>query len=154
MAGIMIQEWLRMLGMPASSRPMPFGALNHQVKGRRQFDLFVLGYGNLSLDPDYLRNFFHSGNDKPMGLNTSGYGNLDFDRIADESSRAMDQKRRRELVWQMQRIITRDIPFFPLYNPNLVEAVRTDSFEGWVQMVGGIGNTWSFCQIRPKMLAK
>lgn len=79
----------------------------------------------------------------------SGYKNLEFDRIADESSRTMDVERRRALIREMQQIIMRDIPYFPLYNPKLVEAVRTDKFQGWVEMLEGIGNTWSFCQIKP-----
>jgi hypothetical protein len=37
-----------------------------------------------------------------------------------------------------------------LYNPKIIEAVRLEGFTGWVEMLGGIGNTWSFCQIRPK----
>ena len=28
------------------------------VKGKREFQSFVLGYGKLNLDPDYLRSFF------------------------------------------------------------------------------------------------
>jgi ABC-type transport system substrate-binding protein len=149
MAGMMVQEWLKEIGIPASARPMAFSSLIRQVKSRHQFDLFVLGYGRLSLDPDYLRNFFHSNNDRLRGWNMSGYKNLEFDRIADESSSAMDMERRRALIREMQRIIMRDIPYIPLYNPKLVEAVRSDKFQGWVEMLGGIGNIWSFTQIRP-----
>ena len=150
MVGIMIQEWLRMIGIPVLARPMGFSSLMDQVKRRRQFDLFVLGYGNLSLDPDYLRNFFLSRNDRPRGWNMSGYHNPEFDKIADESSHTMEVDKRRALIWEMQRIIMRDIPYIPLYNPNLIEAVRSDRFTGWVKMLGGIGNTWSFCTIRAK----
>jgi ABC-type transport system substrate-binding protein len=150
MTGIMIQEWLRMAGIPARSKPMTFSSLTQQVNAYHQFDMFVLGYGNLSLDPDYLRNFFHSSNDRKRGWNASGYHNPDFDRIADESSRTMDIDKRKELIGEMQRIIMRDIPYLPLYSPKLVEAVRKDKFTGWVKTLGGIGNTWSFCQIRAK----
>jgi ABC-type transport system substrate-binding protein len=150
MTGIMIQEWLRMAGIPARSRPMAFSALTQQVNAHHRFDMFVLGYGNLSLDPDYLRNFFHSSNDRPRGWNASGYRNPDFDRIADKSSRVMEADARRELIWGMQRMIMNDIPFLPLYSPKLVEATRSDRFTGWVQMLGGIGNLWSFCRITPK----
>ena len=150
MAGIMVQEWLRMVGIPVVSRPMALGALLQRVKaGRHDFDLFILGYGQLSLDPDYLRNFFHSANDKHRGWNMSGYRNPEFDRIADASAREMDGQKRRALIKEMQGMIMRDIPYLPLYNPKLIEAVRKDHFEGWVRMLGGIGNTWSFCRIRP-----
>jgi ABC-type transport system substrate-binding protein len=150
MTGIMIQEWLREVGIPATARPMAFGALFHQVRALHDFDLFVLGYGQLSLDPDYLRNFFHSGNDRPRGWNMSGYRNSEYDLIADESSRMLDFEKRKKLIWKMQEIAMTDIPYIPLYNPKHIEAVRRDHFEGWVQMLGGIGNTWSFCHIKPK----
>ncbi len=150
MCGMIIQEWLRAMGMPAFSKPMAFGSLIQQVKTRRDFDAFILGYGNLSLDPDYLRNFFHSRNDKPKGWNMSGYKNPEFDRIADLSAGTMDRDKRRALIWQMQKIIMNDVPYIPLYNPKLVEAVRSDRFTGWVEMLGGIGNIWSFCRLRPR----
>ena len=149
MVGIMIQEWLKMLGISVTSKPMPLGSLIQQVKTRHDFDLFVLGYGNLSLDPDYLRNFFISKNSKPKGWNTSGYNNPRFDRIADASADAMNREKRRQLIWEMQVILMNDLPWLPLYTPKLAEGVRGDRFTGWVNMVGGIGNRWSFCSIKP-----
>jgi ABC-type transport system substrate-binding protein len=146
----MIQEWLRMVGIPAYARPMGFAALTDHVMRHHEFALFVLGYGNLSLDPDYLRNFFHSTNNRPGGWNASGYHNPEFDRMADRSARTMGLEERRKLVREMQRIIMRDIPYLPLYCPSLVEAVRMERVRGWVQMLGGVGNIWSFCQLKPK----
>lgn len=150
MSGMMIQEWARMLGMPAYSRPMAFKALLDQVKGRHKFDAFILGYGRLSLDPDYLRSFFISRDDKPRGRNMSGYKNPHFDEIADKSASTMDRDKRQALIWEMQKIIAEDAPYVPLYNPKLVEAVHKARFKGWVEMLGGIGNMWSFCQLKPK----
>ena len=48
MSGMIIQEWLREVGIPTSSKPMSFGALIQQVSVRRDFDAFILGYGRLS----------------------------------------------------------------------------------------------------------
>ncbi|MCP4683682.1 MAG: ABC transporter substrate-binding protein [Desulfobacterales bacterium] len=151
MAGMIIQEWLRAVGMPAYSKPMAFGSLIDQVKTRREFDSFILGYGKLSLDPDYLRNFFHSRNDKVKGWNMSGYCNPEFDSIADQSAGSMDRAERRKMIWDMQKIILNDVPYFPLYNPKLVEAVNKERFGAWVEMLGGIGNIWSFCQIKRRL---
>ncbi len=148
MCGMMMQEWLRMLGIPAYSKPMAFGALIEQVKVRRDFDAFILGYGSLSLDPDYLRNFFISTNDRPRGWNMSGYNNPAFDKIANQSAETMNRDERRKLIWEMQKIVMGDVPYMPLYNPKLIEAARKGKFTGWVQMLGGIGNLWSFCQLK------
>ncbi len=147
-SGTMIQEWLREIGMPAMARPMEFGALIQQVKVRRNFDAFILGYGRLPLDPDYLRSFFHSRNDRPRGWNISGYHNPEFDRLATAAQREMDPEKRRRLVFAMQAIIAADVPYLPLYLPTLNEAVRTDRFTGWVPMLDGIGNRWSFCLLK------
>ena len=149
MSGMMIQEWLKALGMPVLSRPMAFGALLTQVKGRHEFDAFILGYGRLSLDPDYLRNFFHSANDKQRGWNMSGYKNPEFDRIAEKSASEMNREQRKKLIFKMQKIIMADVPYIPIYNPALIEAVRKDTFRGWVETLDGIGNLWSFCLVKP-----
>jgi len=61
----------------------------------------------------------------------------------------MDQGKRKELLWEMQRILLEDVPYIPLYNPNVLEAARMDRFSGWVEKVGGIGNIWSYCVVRP-----
>ncbi len=149
MSGMMIQEWLRDLGMPALSRPMAFGALLTQVKERHEFDAFILGYGKLSMDPDYLRNFFHSANDKIRGWNMSGYNNPEFDRIAEKSASEMNPEQRKKLIFKMQKIIMEDVPYIPIYNPALIEAARKDTFKGWVETLDGIGNLWSFCLVKP-----
>ncbi len=148
-SGLMIQEWLRELGMPAYARPMSFSAMLDQIKGHHDFDAFILGYGRLRLDPDYVRNLFHSDNDTSRGWNMSGYHNSTFDQLADRSTFEMDPFKRQELVIEMQRLIARDLPYIPLYKPSVVEAVRTDRFEGWVDMLEGIGNIWSMCQVKP-----
>jgi ABC-type transport system substrate-binding protein len=154
MSGMIIQEWLRKMGIPAIAKPMAFGALLEQVKVRHQFEAFVLGYGALSVDPDYLRNFFHSREDRPRGWNMSGYRNADFDRMADESAKSMEPDKRQKLIWEMQRMLLQDIPYIPLYNPELIEAVRKSRFNGWVDMLEGIGNTWSFCSLKPNKSMK
>lgn len=149
MSGMMMQEWLAQVGLTATARPMAFGAMLEKVKGHHDFEAFVLGYGNLSLDPAWVSAFFVSKNAGKGGWNMSGYHNPRFDALAEQSARALNPEERRELVLQMQRIIQDDVPFLPLYNPLLVEAARNDRFQGWVPMVGGIGNLWSLCQLRP-----
>lgn len=150
MVGVMVQEWLVQVGIPAFARPMAFGALLERVKNQHEFDMFVLGYGNLPLDPGWLGAFFLGENDRPRGWNMSGYHNAEFDALARQAGRAMDPNERRPLVLEMQRILMKDTPFLPLYNPTLTEGLRQDRFAGWVEMVGGVGNLWTFCQLTPR----
>lgn len=153
-SGLIIQEWLRELGMPAYARPMSFGALLQQVKERHDFDTFILGYGKLPIDPDYIRSMFYSKFDRPRGWNMSGYRNPEFDRLANASRKVIDPNQRRELIWDMQLLISRELPYLPIYKPALIEAIREDRFHGWVPMQDGIGNIWSFCRLRPTTLEK
>lgn len=149
-AGTMIQEWLRDMGMPAFAKPMSFNSLIDTVKGNREFDAFILGYGKLNLDPDYLRSFFYSKNDRPRGWNMSGYKNPAFDKIADNQRSLIDIKARKKMIWEMQKILLEDVPYIPLYNPHIIEAVSINRFNGWVEKVDGIGNIWSLCMVKPK----
>jgi ABC-type transport system substrate-binding protein len=150
MSGMIIQEWLKEIGIPVSAKPMAFGSLIQQVSYQHDFDAFIMAYGRLDLDPDWVRKFFHSGQDKKRGGNKAGYRNPDFDRIADESAATMDKEKRQKLIREMQRIVLRDVPYIPLYTPDLIEAVREDKFTGWVETLEGIGNIWSFCELKPK----
>lgn len=154
MSGLIIQEWFRELGLPAYARPMSFGALLQQVKERHDFDTFILGYGKLPIDPDYIRSMFYSKFDRPRGWNMSGYRNPEFDRLANASRKVIDPEQRRELIWDMQLLISRDLPYLPIYKPALIEAIREDRFHGWVPMQDGIGNIWSFCRLRPTIPEK
>ncbi|MCP3876375.1 MAG: ABC transporter substrate-binding protein [Desulfobacteraceae bacterium] len=148
-AGTMIQEWLRSMGMQAFARPMAFNSLIDAVKGKREFDAFILGYGKLNLDPDYLRAFFYSKNDRPRGWNMSGYKNPEYDTIADSQRSLIDVEKRKKLIWEMQEILIEDVPYIPLYNPHIIEAVSKDRFSGWLEKVDGIGNIWSLCMVKP-----
>ncbi|WP_459917660.1 ABC transporter substrate-binding protein [Desulfocicer niacini] len=148
-AGMMIQEWLREIGIPAFAKPMAFSALLDKVKGKHDFDAFVLGYGKLNLDPDYVRTFFYSKNDKPRGWNMSGYKNPVFDTLADAQRLEMDKDKRRALLLEMQQILLDDLPYIPLYNPDMLEVSSRKRFDGWVESLEGIGNLWSLCMVKP-----
>ncbi len=79
----------------------------------------------------------------------SGYVNPEFDRLAEAQRVEMDLEKRRTMIWQMQEMLLDDLPYLPLYNPHIIEAVLNERFTGWVQRVDGIGNIWSLCLVHP-----
>ena len=147
--GKTIQEWLSEFGIPVSWQTMPFGSLLHKVKFKREFDMFIMGWRGLSLDPDYLRRFFHSSYDAPNQWNYTGYNSAEFNRLAELQAETLDLKERRRIVLRMQNLLSTDLPCIPLYIPHRMEGIRTDRFTGWVKQVGGVGNIWTFCLLRP-----
>ncbi len=148
-AGQFIQEWLSNFGIPIFWKPIAFGALIQKIRKERDFDIFVMGWGNLSLDPDYLRRFFHSTYDRPNGWNYMGYRNAEFDRLADLQAEAMDVQERRRIVLALQDRIMKDLPYIPLFVPMILEGMRTDRFTGWIKTLGGVGNSWTLSMLKP-----
>lgn len=144
----LIQQWLKGFGVPVTWRPLSFGAMTRKVRDHA-FDLFVSGWGALGRDPDYLRSFFHSRGDRPGGKNMVGYHNPQFDHSADLQAVTMNLQKRCELIFRLQEILMHDLPYIPLYVPMNLEGVRADRYQGWVTMPGGIGNLWSFIQVKP-----
>lgn len=148
-SGQIIQEWLRDFGMDISWEPMTFGALLHKVRNERDFDMFIMGWRDLSIDPDYLRRFFHSSYDSPNEWNYTGYHDAEFNRLAELQAQTTDIKERRKIVMDLQSRLMMDLPYVPLFVPHRMEGIRTDRFEGWTTRVGGVGNIWTFCLLKP-----
>jgi ABC-type transport system substrate-binding protein len=136
-------------GIPIFWKPIAFGALIQKIRKERDFDIFVMGWGNLSLDPDYLRRFFHSTYDRPNGWNYMGYRNAEFDRLADQQAEVMDVQERRRIVLALQDRIMKDLPYIPLFVPMILEGMRTDRFTGWIKTLGGVGNSWTLSMLKP-----
>ncbi len=147
-SGLLIQEWLREAGIPVTSAPTSFGDIVNKVNTEWNFDTYLLGW-RLSLDPDYMRTFFHSKEIVQDGYNSMGYSNPAFDRLADRSAKELNEEKRRKLIFEMQEYIIREAPYIPLYTSTLIEAYRRDRFTGWVNQLDGIGNGWSFLFLKP-----
>jgi ABC-type transport system substrate-binding protein len=147
--GRILREWLEDFGIPVSWKPIAFGGLIHKIRNERDFDLFIMGWRNLSLDPDYLRRFFHSSNNRPNKWNDTGYNNAQFDSMADRQAKTIDLETRRGIVVDLQTQLMIDLPYIPLFVPHRLEGIRTDRFEGWTTGGGGVGHLWTFCLLRP-----
>lgn len=81
--GKRIEEWLNQFGIPILWNIMPIRSFIRWVRSNREFDIFILGWRGLSLDPDYLKRFFHSAYDVLNQWNYTGYHNKEFDRLAE-----------------------------------------------------------------------
>ncbi|MEW6096007.1 MAG: ABC transporter substrate-binding protein [bacterium] len=148
MCGMFIQEWLKQIGIPASAAPTSFGDIINKVMTEWDFDVFILGY-RLSLDPDFMRTFFHSKEVVKDGDNPMAYINPEFDKLSDASAKEMVRAERKKLILKLQDFIIKEAPWIPLYTMLQIEAYRNDRFTGWVNQLDGIGNGWSFLFIKP-----
>lgn len=58
--------------------------------------------------------------------NSSRYSNPEMDRLIDEAKAELNDDRRRELYYEIQRLAQDELPVIPLYNPLLVVAMRPE----------------------------
>lgn len=95
-------------------------------------------------DPDGLLYFFHGG---PLGFGNviSGYDNDDFDALAEEAAATADLDDRRELIDQLQGMLSEDVPVITMAYIDGVYAFRHGMYDNWVSDPGhGVFNKRSF----------
>jgi len=143
----MVQKWLQDLGASIRIRMQPMGDAMERLKSNT-FEMVIMGWTRLSDDPDYLRTFFHSREAEPHGRNYPRFRNSAFDDLAGRAYGEVDLDERKKLVFEMQELIARELPVIPLYAMSRMEAVRTDRSKGWIRSPGGIGNLWSFLNLK------
>lgn len=140
MSGMLIQEWLREIGVQATAKPTSFATIVQKVNTEQDFDAFILGW-ILGIDPDYMRVFFHTNQTMPEGYNPMGYSNPAYDALVDSSARECDVEKRRELIFKAQEMIMEELPYVPLYFRDEIEAYNSATFTGWFEDLGGIGGS-------------
>jgi len=143
-----IQRWMSQLGIDARVRPISFAEIVTKVFDRQDFDCFILGW-SLGIDPDYLRVFYAGRFDQAGSYNAYGYHSERFDILAKQAMLEADRDKRQQLVYEMQEILREDLPVYPLYTSDVIEG-RNDTFEGWHNDLGGIGNLFSYVLIKER----
>ncbi|MCK4455680.1 MAG: hypothetical protein KAU99_04970 [Thermoplasmata archaeon] len=102
------------------------------------FDIH-LAADKLPLEPAAIR-------DIPM---LAGYDVLHPEIMAalDAADDELDVATRQMYVHQALGLISELVPFAPITSYDAIEAYNRTTFEGWVSMVGGINNFWSFTNL-------
>ena len=113
---LLIEQWLNQAGIPAEAILTDFGEIIQAVFTDRDFDMWILGWG-LSPYPDYLATFFTTDDQNAGGWVNEEYEALAAEFPADQALAERDLARARELAFQMQAILARELPYIILY-PN------------------------------------
>jgi peptide/nickel transport system substrate-binding protein len=87
------------------------------------------------------------------GWNQSYYDNPKFDELLDNYLAETDMAKRKEYSFKMQQMIAEDLPYAIMLRPDIIDPVRIDKWQGYVQTMGGVItwiNPWTMFNIKPK----
>jgi peptide/nickel transport system substrate-binding protein len=94
------------------------------------FDIMIWGWA-WGPDPEGPLSVLRT-SDIATGSSETGYANPQFDDLYVQQSTELDPQKRREIVWEMQKIIFDDVVYIIPYYQQDVQAYRKDRFQGWL----------------------
>jgi len=147
-----IEQWAREIGIPIKANLTGFNVIVDKVWAPDGFnyDMYILGWslGDPAF-PDYLFYFWHSAMDFIDGFNTPGYRNPEFDELAEAFLSAQSVEEGRPLVFRMQEILARDVPYIILFDSPIVEAYRVDKIAfPYTEVLGGLQFVWPLTTVK------
>lgn len=100
------------------------------------FDVILWGWGS-DPDPAFLLSVMTT-QEIPTGTSETGYSNPAYDELFAQQAVELDQEKRRDIIWEMQKIVHDDVVYIiPFYAAN-VQAFRNDRFQGWITDAGKV----------------
>ena len=124
--GLYIDQWANDIGIPVSAELTGFSEMVDRIFGPTDWDMYILGWVNLSTYPSYIVDFFESSGDSATGgYNIPGYTNADFDTMANQFRAAADLDDAADKAREMDAMIARDVPYVVLFTTPIFEAYRT-----------------------------
>jgi peptide/nickel transport system substrate-binding protein len=128
-AGV-IQNYLKEVGIPVSIETAELNTLFDQLKNG-QFQIFYGQWVGGNQDPIFYKDLFATSEiptQDRASRNRSRYSNKELDALLDEALNTFDREKAVGLYHQVQEIVSRDVPVFPLwYQANIVIARKNVS---------------------------
>lgn len=144
-----VRDWLEDIGITIKIVALDMDTVDElvwpgfDVEMGRTYDMTMWGWSAPTLTfPQRLSTIYES---IPNGyLNIGAYSSVEIDALAAKLAAEYDDAARMTIIKDMQAIVAEDMPFIPLYYPNLVYAYNADVYDNWTFMKGmGIVNKLS-----------
>lgn len=99
-------------------------AFEEDDAGNLRYDMAILGWslGNPGL-PSFYGELLGSGS----AANNTGYQSQEMDDLLARYETARSPEQALDLIWQIEALVMRDLPYLPLYSSQIVEVYRTDA---------------------------
>ncbi len=100
------------------------------------FELAVIGHGGWGQDADLLREIYGSsnlaGHGGPASGALPGYYNQKINELCRRQASELDEEKRKQTVFELQRLIAEDVPQVPLFNVIDNFVYRPAKYDGWM----------------------
>jgi peptide/nickel transport system substrate-binding protein len=157
MAGKLIAGYLMKVGLKIEYQSMDPAAMNEGVyaykdgKYNPDYDMFCWGWMG-DYDPGFLLSLLTTA--QIESWSDTGWSNEEYDRLYEAQDSELDPAKRRELVYEMQRIVYDECPYIATVYPQSREVCDSEHWTGWVRMpadTGVMANRWTFIEVQPKV---
>ncbi len=101
------------------------------------FEMAIIGHGGWGADANMLKTSFFSGNKSSGSVTTNvipGYENDAIKELGEQQASEMDVEKRKEMIFEMQKLIGEDLPMIALYYTSGYTVYRPEKYDGWMNM--------------------
>lgn len=124
-----VAGWWSEIGIAGVIQPLDADTLTSVCCPSFDFDVIAWGWGT-DPDPGFLLGVALC-SEIDSGFSESGYCNPEYDALYDAQAVETDPEVRKDMIWEMQEILLRDLPYIITYYDQAVQAFRKDTFTGW-----------------------
>lgn len=126
----LLSEMWGEIGISLELQAVDPDALTAQCCPAFDFDIMIWGWA-ADPDPSSLL-YVYTSEAIPSGSSETGYSNPAYDELYAKQQTTLDFNARKDIVWEMQKIVHDDVVYIiPFYDAS-VQAYRTDRFTGWI----------------------
>ncbi|OPX69462.1 MAG: putative ABC transporter periplasmic-binding protein [Methanoregulaceae archaeon PtaB.Bin056] len=136
--GELIKERLKDAGIDIQVKALESKSRDANLK-KGDFELLIAGFGGWGQDADYLRTRYSdtaSGSASGVAPLAAvfGYHNDNLNALAAKELVELDDAKRKQIVFDMQRILSEDVPTIPLFYTTSIDAWPISTYDEWMNM--------------------
>ncbi len=159
--GKLVAGWLQDVGIKVDYEVTDDGSLYDLVwnmdgdKPAPSYDLCLWGPWTGDVDPNWIFSIFTT--DQIGDWSACYWSNAEFDELYKAQQTELDEQARKEMFWEMQRLLYEESPVIFMVYPKMLEAYNTGAWTGWVHSpakTGGVlltsDNIDSYLTVQPK----
>ncbi|MCY9516385.1 ABC transporter substrate-binding protein [Paenibacillus apiarius] len=135
----MMKEMLKKVGIELNIQQVD-GATFTSAMGENKYDMALTGHIGLSGDPDFLRLWFLGKASNSFAARGSSFDNRQFQQLAQEQLQELDTAKRKEIVGEMQIVLSEELPTLVLYHRPFYFLYKAAEFDRWFNTYGGIAD--------------